>query len=521
MAFRAVAFAFAGGALLASSFLFSWAWLGALLALVAFVLSQRDGLCPRIGSAVAFGWVAFVGGYHWLQPSLAAFWDGNETLAWVAWLALAAWFCLRFVLVAAGYYVLDRRGAPVALAITVPWVVVEGLYPSLFPFFVSSPWVDRTLWVGLVPLGGPLLLSALLCVIAAMLVEMIEDVRRAHTLRTTKLATLVGVVVVASSFGAWSNIEASQAMQRGEPLRVGIVQGAVDVEAGRAERVLAHRRYLEHSRALTSRDAIDLLIWPETAYALPLSSSLPMSGRLVQGDLTPPLLFGAVVESGEGRGRWNSALLVGSDGRIESGYHKRYLIPFAEAVPFAEWLPRAAEMVPSGRAFEPGRGGAVVQLDEYRLSTPICYEAIHPRYVRRLVREGRPHLLVTLANDGWFSDTPAPRIHLMLARMRAAEHRRYLVRATNTGISAIVDPLGRLLDETPLQKPATLVGEARWLDGQTLYGRFGDWPVLAVLAWLVGWGALKFTCSQAGPETPSPHRLATRTRRRFPRRGRS
>jgi apolipoprotein N-acyltransferase len=125
-------------------------------------------------------------------------------------------------------------------------------------------------------------------------------------------------------------------------------------------------------------------------------------------------------------------------------------------------------------------------LGQWRIATPICYEAIRPEFVRRMVRRAQPNLIVTLANDAWFGDSQEPRLHLALARLRAVEHRRFLVRATNSGISAIVDPSGRIVAHTGVLTRENLRGTVRMLAGATVYTRFGDWPgMLAALVTLL------------------------------------
>jgi len=109
-------------------------------------------------------------------------------------------------------------------------------------------------------------------------------------------------------------------------------------------------------------------------------------------------------------------------------------------------------------------------------------ERIVAEVVRRMGAAARPHLLVGLSNDGWFGDSAAPWLHLAAARLRAVEQRRYFVHATNSGVSAVVDPLGRLVARSGLLTRENLAAEVRLLEGETLYARLGDWPGwLAVL----------------------------------------
>jgi apolipoprotein N-acyltransferase len=93
-----------------------------------------------------------------------------------------------------------------------------------------------------------------------------------------------------------------------------------------------------------------------------------------------------------------------------------------------------------------------------------------------MVREAKPHLLINLTNDAWFGDSQEPWIHLVLSRYRAIEHRRYLVRSTNSGISAVIDPLGRVVAQTGLLTRENLRHDVHMLEEDTVYGRIGDWP---------------------------------------------
>jgi apolipoprotein N-acyltransferase len=216
-------------------------------------------------------------------------------------------------------------------------------------------------------------------------------------------------------------------------------------------------------------------VWPETVYSRGIGGPFPVAGDLIRREGTTPLLFGAAsvrTEDGERR-VYNSALLVQADGTIREAYDKNLLVPIAERLPFSGAL---ARLFPHAQRFGAAAETPALNLGELRVSTPICYEAAVPSFVRRMVQSAEPHLLVMLANDAWFGDSHEPRIHLAVARMRAIEHHRFVVRATNSGISALVDPAGRVLARTELLASQNLRGEVRPLGGQTLYARLGDWP---------------------------------------------
>ncbi|MEM7436979.1 MAG: apolipoprotein N-acyltransferase [Myxococcota bacterium] len=487
MSARVVVSGFLGGLLLAASFLIRGAWPLAFVAVAIFVLTLercRTGLGALISSAT-FGIAGYLGGFYWLQPALVAFTDGRIPLSWAVWLGLGAWVSVRFVLIGIGFRALRGCGQSTVVSLVLPWVVIEWLYPSLFPFYLANALLDRVWLAQLAALGGPTLVSAWGCAASALAAEPV--LRRWGTRGSSGrvVGATLGAMGVAILYGAWSVERVDERVATAPTITVGIVQANVGVTSGRADRALAHRRYLELSRRLESEGPVDLLVWPETAYDSPLPDRLPTSGALVRGDLEAALVFGSVVRNPQDRDtRFNSALLVGNDGMIRTQTHKRVLIPFAEYTPLRSVLENWSGPVETGGHFEIGPATDGLAYGDSKIAVPICYEAIRPGYVRALVFRTRPSLLVTLANDGWFGDSHGPGLHLRLARLRAIEHQRYLVRATNTGISAVVDPVGRVLEETPLNEVATLRSRVHVLQGPTPYGLVGDWPGYLSVVWL-------------------------------------
>ncbi len=205
-----------------------------------------------------------------------------------------------------------------------------------------------------------------------------------------------------------------------------------------------------------------------------------------------PLLFGAITQDPEPghSSYYNTALLLDRDGRVLGRYDKNYLLIFGEYLPLSDWFPFLKDWFPEAGDFRPGRTVEVFEMkgagaDPVRVGVMICYEDIIPAFTRRL-HEKQPHFLVNITNDAWFGRTTEPYQHLSLATFRAIENRRFLVRATNTGVSAIVDPVGRILQATSLDRPEVLVADVARLHGETPYQRYGD-----VFAWgCCGLGAL-------------------------------
>jgi apolipoprotein N-acyltransferase len=170
---------------------------------------------------------------------------------------------------------------------------------------------------------------------------------------------------------------------------------------------------------------------------------------------------------------YNAAFLIQPTGSVGGVYRKIRLVPFGEYVPLQNFLWFAAPLVEQVGGFSPGETMTIFHLREGTFSTGICYEVVYPELSRAAVRQGS-QLLTTITNDAWFGTSSAPRQHFDMARLRAIETGRYLARAANTGISATVDPYGRVRTQTALFQDAVVVDDVRFLDGSTVYVRIGD-----------------------------------------------
>ena len=431
-----------------------------------------------------FGLVAYAGGFGWLWHLVGPFLAGDVLVGAALWSGYGVAFALGFAVYGALYALLRRRGRSVALAGIAPLLLVERLQLQIFPLYAGSGLVAlpaAPLWIQTADLGGPLALSALVAGVNVVVFETWRW-RRAERTRPTTVwlaAALVAAVVLA--YGAVRIHEVDAASAAAPALRVGLVQANLSPLEKRTLSVVTHERHLAQTRELLAEGDLDLVVWPETAYVRGLRLPLPIAGRPIVGDLTVPLLFGAssVREENGRRSKGNAALLIGTDGMIRDAYQKNLLIPLAEYLPLASIVPGVRRFLPEVDDFDAAADTPALHLGPWRIATPICYEAVRPDFVRRMVVAAEPHLLVTLANDAWFGDSQEPWLHLELARLRAVEQRRWLVRATNSGISAIVDPAGRIVARTGVLTRENLRGVVHPLDGTTLYARAGDWP-----AWL-------------------------------------
>ena len=299
-------------------------------------------------------------------------------------------------------------------------------------------------------------------------------------------ATAAGVLALAAAPG-WVEGPARMA---GEPVDVAVIQGNIaqavkwDV-AQVAETVVTYQRL---TQVAATEHRPGLIVWPETAMPFSLEGDGRREAVLTTARVArTPLLVCAPHREPGGSGVHNSAFLVDAAGAVTQRYDKRHLVPFGEYVPWRRLLFFADWFVSGGIGeFTPGTREPILPSPAGRLAVTICYEAIFPAEVRRAFADGAD-LLVNLTNDAWFGRTPAPYQHLAMVVLRAVENGTYVVRAANTGISAIVAPDGRIVRASGLFTREVVTGLVAPRSRTTFYTRHGD--VFAV-ALLFGVGAV-------------------------------
>ncbi|AGW14485.1 apolipoprotein N-acyltransferase [Megalodesulfovibrio gigas] len=275
---------------------------------------------------------------------------------------------------------------------------------------------------------------------------------------------------------------------------VAVVQGNVDqsVKWNEAYQQETIDRYVSLSRSLATQHASappKVILWPETS--MPFYFQEPgepsQQVRSLAADLGVPVLLGAPGYDRDPQSSqyrfYNRAYLLGKDGAIQSYYEKEHLVPFGEYIPFGKHFSFLKKLVEGPGDFAPGQLVAPLQLGHLSMGVLICYETIFPELAQKRVAEGA-NVLVNLSNDAWFGKTAAPTQHLHLAVLRAVEQRRSVVRATNTGISAVIMPTGVVRSPTRLFETAVFAMET---DLMTSHTRYHVWhyvilPGMAVLS---------------------------------------
>lgn len=263
-----------------------------------------------------------------------------------------------------------------------------------------------------------------------------------------------------------------------------------------------HRADLRQIVALSASSGAEWVIWPEVP--APFTLGDPRFDRLAESVVTQaqrPLLAGADrwLRGSDGVPHaYNSAFLMAPSGWIEFEYAKLHLVPFGEYVPWRRYLSFARPLVASIGDYTPGSQRTVGWLDGHRFAVFICYEAIFPHEVRQFTRAGA-ELLVNISDDGWYGTSAALAQHLHMARLRAVENRRWLLRDTNTGVTAVIDPYGRIRQRLPVGQRAALTAGFDYRSDLTPYARWGDW-----WAWLcVGVGGIWLLVSRMGNSRPA------------------
>ncbi len=363
------------------------------------------------------------------------------------------------------------------------FVASELVYPLLFPWYYGATVHNAVLFLQTADLGGPYLVGLVLVAANLGVAELILA-RREHRAPERRLLAIAAVVpALAALYGYVRLRMVDAAAAKAEDVKIGIVQGNLPLMHGGRNALAVHLARTAELR----RAGVDLVVWSEGAAGVTNRETPGYSEvrRSIANQLGVPTVIGETIARKEGDHYlyFNSALLSDKEGAIHGRYDKQYLLAFGEYLPLGDTFPVLYEWSPNSGHLSAGNALDPLTYGTHTISALICYEDILPGYVNEMVQHADPDLLVNLTNDTWFGDSTEPWIHLALAKLRAVEHRRYLVRSTNSGVSAIVDPVGRVPMHGSTFKEEALIGVAKFMRGKTGYEILGDWPwrLLAVV----------------------------------------
>lgn len=223
-----------------------------------------------------------------------------------------------------------------------------------------------------------------------------------------------------------------------------------------------------------------LIVWPESPapFYIPDPKFHHALAEVATNQNAYVLAGSLGIDRGKGTGAasalLNSAIMVKPDGSMGLRYDKIHLVPFGEYVPFKRLFSFAGKITKDVGDFTPGRERTIFDLDGHKVGIFICYESVFPGEIRLFPQRGA-EVLVNISNDGWYGESGAPGQHLNMARMRAIENNRWVLRATNSGITASIDPFGRLVDEAPRNVRRGMEARYAFIHSTTFYSRHGDW----------------------------------------------
>jgi apolipoprotein N-acyltransferase len=469
---------------------------------LAALFRLADNQRPR--RAFLLGWLFGVGefafGVYWIYISIHLI--GNAAL-WIAvallGLLVAAMGVFSATVLWAAAYLAPRRGwLRYAVALPALWALIEWVRSwilSGFPWLASGySQIDSPL-AGFAPLAGVFGVGFVVALTAGLVVLILANPRdRARVVSRRRMLALAALILV-WVLGFWLGA-VNWTRPAGKPFKTTLIQG--NIEQSTKWNQAAFETSLERYRKLTLAHLDSrLIVWPETAipdwladiaadYVVPLADTVAAHG----GELA----MGVPVYHRRTDDAYNAVVLL--DGKRPQFYFKEHLVPFGEYFPgpqwFRDWLKH--QNLPY-KSFTPGkpRQKPFRLFDRYRAAVAICYEDVFGAQLLRMLPAA--NLIINVSDDAWFGDSIALPQHLQIARMRSLETGRMTLRATNTGITAFIDPHGRVTKRLPIDTAGALTGKARPYKGATPYVSAGDWPlVLALLAILLagGMGRLYF-----------------------------
>ena len=452
---------------------FGW-WPLGIVSIGGWFWLLNSNPCRAAAAGFAFGIGKFGVGVSWVYVSMRLYGGASVPLAALLVALFVAGLAL-FTLLQGWLYgrIAGSRGALLQAAL---FAAVWGLFEWLLTWFLTGfPWLFpgyahlESPLRHLVPVGGISLASLGIVLTSVFLVAALTSRRRAPALIVAALPWL-------GAYGA-SHLEWVQPVSAH---RVALVQGNVDqsVKWKPENRLSIIDRYLKMTE---DHWGGDLIVWPEAAITLFEHQAVDvLDGLDERGERSgTALVLGIPTAELDPDGDWriyNSTLATGTgSGR----YSKRRLVPFGDYLPFENLLRgliRFFDLPMSGFRPGPWRQG-LLDVGIGRAAAGICYEIAYADLMRRSARGA--DVLITVSNDTWFGNSIGPPQHMQIARARALENGRWLLRGTNNGITAIVDHRGRVTGSLPRFEPGVLAGEFRTMSGNTPYGRNGD-------GWLVG-----------------------------------
>jgi len=456
----------------------------AWVALVPLLYVLKD--IRRLTEAFSLGFIAglmcHIGILYWITYVVVHYGNLPYYAGISAMLLLAVYLSLYIALFASGIVYFRNKNIPVILAAPALWTALEYVKSHLFTGF---PWENlaysQYMYLPVVQLAditGVYGITFIIVMVNVMIYDVILITKPEKKWVVKEVITGSVIILVICVYGVIKIHDVRYSMKNAEPVDVSIIQGNIDQDIKwnpqfQKETIKTYKN-LSLSKAVSGSK---LIVWPETATPFYFQDIDDMHRVVVDvaRDSGSWLLFGSpsYFKDGKEISLLNSAFLLSPDGNIRGRYDKVHLVPYGEYVPLRQWFPFINKLVAGVGDFTSGKGFSPVFMDHHKLGVLICYEGIFPE-ISRSYKNAGADLLVNITNDAWFGRTSAPYQHLSMTTFRAVENRTYIVRAANTGISAVIDPTGKIMKQTKIFEETSLRETVKYMNDKTFYMLYGD-----------------------------------------------
>ena len=420
-----------------------------------------------------FGFTMFGVGVNWLHISINLFGGMNIVGAYFFTFLLISFISLYPAL--CGYFTNRYLKDFYYIALPALWLITEwcrGWVLTGFPWLNIGTSQTDSLFVNFAPVIGDYGISFIICVIAVSIILLI----RGNTKQRIINSVLI-ILILISSF-LLKNINWTEI--NGQELSVTLVQGAIP------QKIKWNPEYREKTYEIYSGLSepywsSDLIIWPETAIPSYYHLADDFINRIEkkrQRSQSDTIFMSGIVNKNLSSDRYfNSILLIDEEHHF---YNKHHLVPFGEYLPFKSLLDRLLRFlrIPMSDFSSGDVKHKTLETEKAIFGMSICYEDAYGTEVRRSLPDA--NILINVSNDAWFGDSIAPHQHLQITRMRAIENGRYLIRSTNTGISAVINNHGEIVARSPQFEPYALNTTVKLFIGETPYSKFGNGLILSI-----------------------------------------
>ena len=431
----------------------------------------------------SFGFFLFGVGLYWLYISISVISGAPSWLSFllIAFLAAAmsTYYALAGYLISYSYKKFNSKMITLLFFAPSLWVTMEWIRGYLFTGF---PWYtlgysQTTTWLtGWAPIGGVYMMSYIVALSSSLILLIYLKIK---PYRFVAILTSVCLVSFSLQFIEWTE-------SKGRPLTVTLVQGGVLQENKWLRSELNNTLNL-YKGSLIASEGLDLVIWPEVAIPALAQRVKPYLKELDQIIINKniQLLIMGINTLDKERNVYNSMLTMGVDNVV---YHKRHLVPFGEYFPvplfIKNWLQEM--QLPNNDIKKGNRIQAMPKLNDITIATSICFEDIFGS--EQLTFQPEANVLVNITNNAWFGESIASAQHFQMSRMRAIETGRFLLRTSNTGITAIVKPDGSIQQQLDPYEYSLLKGSFQPMQGLTPYIKLGNYLIVILIIFMMSLG---------------------------------